>query len=191
MIVPEVVAVAIVCALMVITTNPRQSRPDRSRVHTTTRTTRAAMALVQFLALICVGLAIPANAFGVGLIRASVWLNITGVVLMTFGLLVRIYSMRILGSHYSSILFVNEGQPLITRGIYGVIRHPIYLGDLILFVAAGGAVGNYIVLSVVSVTAVSAYIVRIHHEERMMIDSYGDAYVAYRKGTRRLIPFVY
>jgi protein-S-isoprenylcysteine O-methyltransferase Ste14 len=32
---------------------------------------------------------------------------------------------------------------------------------------------------------------RIRMEERMLIEEFGDAYQAYRKATRKLIPFLY
>jgi protein-S-isoprenylcysteine O-methyltransferase Ste14 len=191
MIAAEVAAFAIICVLLVVMTNPWQNRPDRSRVHSMTGTTRVMMAVVQFLAVICVGLAIPANMYGIGLIRVAGWFNVMGLVLMTCGLLIRIYSMRALGRYYSTLLFVNKDQVLITEGIYGIVRHPIYLGDLVLFVAAGVAVSNSLVLLAVSASSIPAYFVRMRQEERMMVESYGSAYVEYKKRTKKLIPLVY
>ncbi len=191
MIVAEATAFAILCALMAISTNRRQNRPDDGKVHAATDTTRAMMAGVQFLAVICVGLSIPANRFGIGLIGAPIGLNIIGLVLMTCGLLVRLHSMKVLGRRYSTLLFVNKDHALVTKGIYGIIRHPVYLGDIVLFVATGIAVANFVVLLVITVACIPAYLVRIGHEERMMIEHYGGAYLAYRKRTRKLIPFIY
>jgi protein-S-isoprenylcysteine O-methyltransferase Ste14 len=99
--------------------------------------------------------------------------------------------MRALGRYYSTLLFVNKDQVLITEGIYGIVRHPIYLGDLVLFVAAGVAVSNSLVLLAVSASSIPAYFVRMRQEERMMVESYGSAYVEYKKRTKKLIPLVY
>ncbi len=152
------------------------------------RSSRALMAALQFLAAACIGLSVPANVHRIGAIPGFPWPNLAGLLLMAGGLLVRVCSMRALGKSYSVDLAVDRDQALVTRGIYSVIRHPIYLGDLILYVAAGLAVSNYAVILILSASSVPVYLRRIGQEERMMIESYGDAYGEYRKHTRKLIP---
>ena len=191
MIVVEIIAFAIICAQMVIMTNNRQNKADSEQQHTFKSKTRFMMAIVQFLALFVIIIALPMNLFKVGLVEVPLLVNILGVLLMSLGLLIRILSMRMLGKYYSTLLFVNGDHPLIKDGIYEIVRHPIYLGDLILYCAAGIAVTNFIAFIIVTFTCIPAYLIRIKNEEAMMVESFGDAYIEYSKNTKRLIPFIY
>ncbi len=80
---------------------------ERSR--RTTGATRVVMAAVPFLFVICIGLSIPANGSRRGLIRAPVWLNIAGLLLMGAGLLVRI---AIAGATASAYLSTQGRRPV-------------------------------------------------------------------------------
>jgi protein-S-isoprenylcysteine O-methyltransferase Ste14 len=91
----------------------------------------------------------------------------------------------------SGVLRIEEGHRLVTNGIYGLIRHPIYGGGLV------GVVGLYLafrsLIMLVAVTAVYFAVInhRLLFEERMLVDEFGDEYKAYMRKTRRLIPYIY
>ena len=87
-------------------------------------------------------------------------------------------------------LLITAEHPLITDGVFGHIRHPLYLGRItldfgiaLLFSSLWGAV----------LMAISAllFLIRIRVEEEMLIDEFGDAYLEYRKHTKKLIPRIY
>lgn len=71
-------------------------------------------------------------------------------------------------------------------GHYHLVRHPIYLGWLLLVFGVPHMTGTRLVFAVIS----SAYlIVAIPFEERSLIDAFGDDYRRYRQAVRwRLIP---
>jgi protein-S-isoprenylcysteine O-methyltransferase Ste14 len=54
-----------------------------------------------------------------------------GVVLFTAGGALRIWPVFVLGRRFSGLVAIQPGHRLVTTGIYGVIRHPSYLGLLI------------------------------------------------------------
>ena len=54
-----------------------------------------------------------------------------GVVLFTIGGALRIYPVFVLGRRFSGLVAIQPGHALVTSGVYGVIRHPSYLGLLI------------------------------------------------------------
>jgi protein-S-isoprenylcysteine O-methyltransferase Ste14 len=54
-----------------------------------------------------------------------------GVVLFAVGGALRIWPVFVLGSRFSGLVAIQSGHTLVTSGIYGVIRHPSYLGLLI------------------------------------------------------------
>jgi protein-S-isoprenylcysteine O-methyltransferase Ste14 len=82
-----------------------------------------------------------------------------------------------------------QGQRVIDTGVYGLIRHPIYAGNLLLFGGAAPWLGSYAALAGLGVLA-AATMGRIVIEEaylRANVSGYRD----YEKRVRsRLIPFV-
>ncbi len=87
-------------------------------------------------------------------------------------------------------LMIVDQHKLITDGIFGHIRHPLYLGRnvanfgiAVFFSSLWGAV-------LMSISAV-CFLIRIRVEEEMLIEEFGDAYHEYRKHTKKIIPFIY
>jgi protein-S-isoprenylcysteine O-methyltransferase Ste14 len=113
-----------------------------------------------------------------------------GVGLFAAGGALRIWPVFILGYRFSGLVAIQSGHTLVTSGVYGVIRHPSYLGLLVS--SFGWALafrsGVGILLTVVLVPTLLA---RIHAEERLLRAHFGDEYNAYCAHTSRLIPGVY
>lgn len=114
-----------------------------------------------------------------------------GVAAMVTGLLLRGWSNRVLGAAYTRTLRVAQDQHIIQDGPYRVVRHPGYLGTLLVWVGAAVALGNGIAVAIVGGLLLRAYARRIQAEERMLVDTFGDEYRRYATRTRRLVPFVY
>lgn len=114
----------------------------------------------------------------------------TGVVLFALGGAVRLWPVFVLGRRFSGLVAIQPGHRLVTGGIYGVIRHPSYLGLLIGALGWGlafrSAVG--VVLALLNLLPLLA---RIRAEERLLADQFGGEYEAYRGRTWRLIPGLY
>jgi protein-S-isoprenylcysteine O-methyltransferase Ste14 len=188
MIIIEIIVLVILCIHMVITTNNRQNRP-KTKIQTDR--TRILMALMQFTVFLLAILTIPGNYYQIGNIGFSLFINLAGLLLMVVGLGIRIFSMRALGKYYSTILFVEKGQPLMTNGIYGIVRHPIYLGDLILYLSLGLAMGNLLFLVITDMMVIPLFSIRMSVEEKMMKRRYGKAYDEYILKTKRILPFLF
>jgi methanethiol S-methyltransferase len=72
-----------------------------------------------------------------------------------------------------------------TPSLYGLVRHPLYVGWLVIFWAAPTMTVAHLVFAVMT----SAYIlVAIQLEERDLVTAFGDDYVNYRRRTPMLIP---
>ena len=140
--------------------------------------------LVLFLSLL-------ANYFRIGSLEPSILFNTVGVFLMLFGFTLRTVAARTLGRFYSRTLRVKDDHRVVSEGMYQWIRHPGYLGMIVMFLGAGVTVANFIVISVVAVLIVPAYLKRISVEESMLSNTLGPEYVEYMKRTKRLIPFLY
>ena len=85
---------------------------------------------------------------------------------------------------------VQEDQRVVDTGLYGVVRHPMYLGVLVLFLSMPLVLGSAV--AVVPFLAIPWVLVkRIRNEEQVLetgLPGYGD----YRKKVKyRLIPFLW
>ena len=114
-----------------------------------------------------------------------------GVGLMTAGLALRAWSMRTLGAYYSRTLRTTSDQTVVEYGPYRVLRHPGYLGSIMVW--TGFAVTSGSPAAAVGVAALmgNAYSSRIASEEAMLEGRFGSAYAEYSQRTRRLIPFIW
>ena len=113
-----------------------------------------------------------------------------GVILFVVGGMLRIGPVFVLGSRFSGLVAIQPGHTLVTGGMYRWIRHPSYLGLLLIMLGWGLAfrAGVGIVLTVLIVPPLIA---RIRSEERLLASHFGDEYAAYRARTARLIPGIY
>ncbi len=113
-----------------------------------------------------------------------------GVVLFIFGGALRILPVFVLGHRFSGLVAIQPGHTLVISGIYGVIRHPSYLGLLVnaLGWAFAFRSGVGVLLTVLTIAPLVA---RINSEEALLYTQFGAEYDAYRARTSRLIPGVY
>jgi protein-S-isoprenylcysteine O-methyltransferase Ste14 len=93
-------------------------------------------------------------------------------------------------SYAASTVTVEPGQPVVSTGVYGVVRHPMYAGALLLTGAIPLALGSYWGL-LVDLAALPALIWRLLDEERVLARDL-PGYIDYcRRVRHRLIPFVW
>jgi protein-S-isoprenylcysteine O-methyltransferase Ste14 len=130
------------------------------------------------------------NFLQVGQIASSGirWL---GLLIMLLSLVLRFWSMRVLGEYYTRTLRVTDRQAIVSQGPYRVIRHPGYLGTIFVWIGFALAVGNWIATIIQGILLFGVYGYRIRSEEAMLIDRFRNEYQEYRKRTWRLIPFIY
>ena len=94
---------------------------------------------------------------------------------------------------WRSIFFghgVQEDQELVTRGAYGLVRHPVYLGVLLIWLGLTVAFLSPIALIITAVYVVPSYLLYMLSEERMMKEEFGDAYARYCRRVPMLLPYV-
>jgi len=116
----------------------------------------------------------------------NVWVLAGSDMCLAVGMTWALYSLTYLGKRFS---IVPEARGLVTSGPYHLIRHPIYLGEII---AGVGLVLPTLFSLHLALFAVflAAQIARTVFEERILRSTYPQ-YEAYAAHTRRLIPFVF
>jgi protein-S-isoprenylcysteine O-methyltransferase len=114
-----------------------------------------------------------------------------GIAVMLCGIALRLWASRTLGKFYTRTLLISDGHRVVREGPYKRLRHPGYLGVILLWAGAGLATVNWIAAVLVTFTVIAPYPYRIHCEERMLITSFGQPYKDYADHTWRLLPFIW
>ena len=113
-----------------------------------------------------------------------------GVLLFVTGGALRLWPVFVLGHRFSGLVAIQPGHTLVTTGIYGVIRHPSYLGLLVNSLGWGLAFRSGIGV-LLTALLIPPLLARIRAEERLLRRQFGAAYDNYCAQTSRLIPGVY
>jgi protein-S-isoprenylcysteine O-methyltransferase Ste14 len=97
-------------------------------------------------------------------------------------------AQRALGRQWSVGARLIEGHQLVISGPYALVRHPIYLGLLLLLIAAGLAETTPIVLAGAVVLFLMGFSVRSRAEERLLRGAFGDEWERYRRRVPAIVP---
>ena len=81
-----------------------------------------------------------------------------------------------------------ERPELVTTGPYAFVRHPIYAG--IILALLGAAIAESIFWLVPFFLAGAYFIYSARSEEKIMAQEFPDAYPAYQRRTKMLVPFL-
>lgn len=82
-----------------------------------------------------------------------------------------------------------DARPLETRGLYGLVRHPIYFGWVLLMAGAPVMTSTRASFALISI---GYLVLAIPLEERSLVESFGESYRDYQRRVRwRMVPGVY
>jgi protein-S-isoprenylcysteine O-methyltransferase Ste14 len=113
-----------------------------------------------------------------------------GVLLYTTGGVLRLAPVFVLGRRFSGLVAIQPEHRLVSSGLYGIIRHPSYIGLFVLLLGWGLAFRSGVGV-VIALLSLAVLLGRIQAEERLLSETFGAEYDAYRARTWRLIPHIY
>ncbi|MCX6302782.1 MAG: isoprenylcysteine carboxylmethyltransferase family protein [Bacteroidia bacterium] len=116
---------------------------------------------------------------------------VIGSILEIIGLIIRVTSILTLKQQFTYSVTKIENHELIETGLYKNIRHPGYLGQLIIFLGISTSLSNWLAVLLMMIPVLSGYLIRMNVEEKFMIEQIGQKYIDYQKRTKRLIPMLY
>lgn len=116
------------------------------------------------------------------------WTGWLGVAFLLGALFVFWRAHADLGLNWSPSLEIREKHELITKGIYGVIRHPMYASQWLWVIAQPLLLQNWIAGLVNLLIFLPFYVLRVQAEEQMMINKFGEDYRTYMKRTGAVLP---
>lgn len=146
--------------------------------------------VVGFSALAFLGVFVVAGLdFRFGWTKIPTWTVLLAAVIFLFGYGMFAEVMRE-NAYLSRIIEVQEGQKVVSDGLYGIIRHPMYTATVFMFLAMPIILGSWISFAII---CVYPFIIggRIKNEEKVLFEGL-EGYVEYTKKIKyRLIPFVW
>jgi len=127
------------------------------------------------------------HRFGWSTVPAS--MSLVGDVLVATGLILDMFV--VIQNGYAAVnVVVESGQRLISSGLYGLVRHPMYTGNVILMLGVPLALGSYWGLIFV-IPGLIVLILRIRDEEDLLAHELS-GYREYTQQVRyRLVPHVW
>jgi protein-S-isoprenylcysteine O-methyltransferase Ste14 len=143
------------------------------------------MALVWFIVM-----PLDAKRFGWSPIF-PVWLKVLGGVALLPALYL-IYQATVENTYLSTLVRIQteRNQHVISTGVYGFVRHPLYLGCLLMILGAPLLLGSMYGF-IIGVIAIIVLVGRIIGEENMLVNGL-EGYEEYKKKVKyRLVPFVW
>lgn len=146
--------------------------------------------VVAFSALIfLVGFIVSGLDFRFGWSKVPSAVTITASILFLLSYLIYAEVMRE-NAYLSRTIEVQEGQKVIDGGLYGIVRHPMYMATILLFsmipLVLGSWYGFFVFLGYPLII-----IIRINNEEKLLTEQL-DGYSEYIKKVKyRIIPFIW
>jgi protein-S-isoprenylcysteine O-methyltransferase Ste14 len=123
------------------------------------------------------------------ILEEPVALGLVGGILYTLGLATALAGRVQLGASWSDIEVgeIAMNRQIVSQGVYRYIRHPIYVGDLLLLLGLELSLNSWLVAAAAAL--VPPVLLRAVQEEKALGRTFGD-YAAYARRTKRFIPFV-
>jgi protein-S-isoprenylcysteine O-methyltransferase Ste14 len=111
-----------------------------------------------------------------------------GVVFAACGIALRLWAVLKLRERYTRTLFIQHEHAIERGGPYRWLRHPGYLGSLLVLNGIALASGNWITLLASLIATLAAYTYRIKVEDEMLVTAFGNPYAQYHREVSALIP---
>ncbi|MGQ9479266.1 MAG: methyltransferase family protein [Thermoproteota archaeon] len=115
------------------------------------------------------------------------FLGLSGVLLFIAGAVLRVQARRTLGELWSPVVRVLPEHELVTYGIYRHIRHPGYLGEMLMYISIPISLHSFYGF-LIMMLIIPTVLYRVKVEEKTLVERFRDRYREYMKRTKRFIP---
>lgn len=128
------------------------------------------------------------------ILQKMVWrldlVALTGICLVGVGIALRVHARITLGRYFLHGLRIVEGHQLIRKGMYHYVRHPSYLGIILIYVGTPPLFHSFYGL-LLMLPLIPLIVYRIRIEEAMLVETFGDEYKEYTCTSKKLLPYLY
>ena len=165
----------------------------RFRLGSGERGNRDRLTFVFFLILPFVGMYLWMYCIKAGMVSARPSWHYwgLGVAAGLCGFAIRLSAKRTLGRFFTVRVQLQEKHEVVDTGMYRLVRHPLYLGFVLEWVAPPLILGSPMGFLFTTLPILAGVLQRIPQEERLLLEGIGEKYRAYMTRTKRLIPGVW
>ncbi|HOS42700.1 MAG TPA: isoprenylcysteine carboxylmethyltransferase family protein [Armatimonadota bacterium] len=110
-----------------------------------------------------------------------------GLLLLTAGTAVNLLGRLALGRNWANQVTIYAEQTLVTAGVYGLVRHPLYASLIWMFVGAAVVYLNWAALLAALLVFTPMMIYRARQEEAALAERFPE-YAEYQRRVGRLLP---
>lgn len=110
------------------------------------------------------------------------------LVIMILGFALRTWAIYTLGNYFTMHLAIQKEHKIIRSGPYRYFRHPSYVGAFLIYLGTPVFLHAWFALIVAAIILPIAWLRRIHYEEKLLIEEFGEGYRNYCKSVKRAIP---
>ena len=125
------------------------------------------------------------------LINGHNWLFMLGCVLILNGIIFNLFAFKNISvrEFIGLVAHTEVSGKLIQKGVYTIVRHPIYTGLISLII--GVFLCQPTLYNALNFVGILVYLpIGIYLEERKLIQSFGNDYLDYRKKVKAVIPYL-
>lgn len=115
----------------------------------------------------------------------------TGMAIAIIGFIVRWIAIYQLGKMFTVDVAITDEHMLKTNGLYNMVRHPSYLGLMLIIIGLSICLNNWLSLLIMIIPTWIALNYRINVEEKALTAEFGDQYTSYKNRVKKIIPFIY
>ena len=153
--------------------------------------TRPLQKLIISFAFVSLGATIVVSAldFRFGWSSVPGAISVIGDVLVALGLLISMI-VTIQNGYAAANVKVESGQDLVSTGLYGLVRHPMYFGNVVLMIGIPLALGSYWGLLFV-IPGLAVLATRILDEEKVLTQQLAGYRDYAQRVHYRLVPYVW
>ena len=124
-------------------------------------------------------------------VQHRVAMYLVGVALVIAGSFLRRHCFRMLGTSFTGDVRASPDQQVVTRGAYGLLRHPSYTAAIVMNTGMGIALGSWASIVILVVASFLIYSYRMTVEEHALLAAIGEPYREFMRTRKRVIPYVY
>lgn len=114
-----------------------------------------------------------------------------GFLVILLGFIIRWLAILQLKKAFTVDVAIGQEHELKTNGMYKYIRHPSYLGLLLIMTGFSICMNSLMSVLVVVIPMLLVVMYRISVEERILIEEFRESYISYKKSTWKLVPWLY
>jgi protein-S-isoprenylcysteine O-methyltransferase Ste14 len=137
--------------------------------------------LISLILIVCLHIIFPIAAIVPGM-----W-KLFGLIPLLFGIVLNLAADQALKRSNTTVKPFQDSNALVENGVYRISRHPMYLGFLLILIGVSLLLGSISPYIIVFLFLVFIEIVFIRTEERMLQDSFPEAWAKYKSKVRRWI----